>query len=771
MTKFLNNADVKGYISQTSVTSSLLKTDANGKLVAATAGTDYVAPSGLSGYVPYTGATENVDLGEYNIKSGAFKFDLTPSGTVAEGTMQWNSSDGTVDIGLKGGNVVLQVGQETVYEVRNETGTQIPNGTAVYANGVTAGSGRITSAPYVADGSVRENRFLGLATENISNGVNGFVTHFGYVRGLDTRGTSSSSISVGDETWAVGDILYVHPTVAGKLTNVKPQHEITVAIIITRHQSSGVLFVRPSSAGHLEDIHDVAISSVANNDLFVYESATSVWKNKTIATVLGYTPVDASLTANYVPKATGATTLTNSNIQDSGSLITLGSNSYVNGALGVGTSSLTGYNLRVSKNITGGTTAYGVQSDGQIQSDVTSNAHLFRSAPSTQATAFTLSSLNHYTVFPVSVGAGSAITFQRGFWVTSLTGATANYGFVGDIAAASNAWNLYMSGSANNYLAGSLGIGTTSLTGYNLRMQKAITGTTQSFGMEIGSTINSDVTTQAVIYGTAITTQAATFTLSALYHYIANATTFGAGSTVTNQFGFYVQNTLTGATNNYGFYGNIPAGTNRWNLYMNGTANNYLAGSLGVGTTNLTAYNLRVSKNITGATTSTGISSEGIIQSVVTTWARLYNTYFDTVAAAFTLTNVSHYITSQGVIGAGSTVTNQHGFYVDSTLTGATNNYGFYGNIASGTNRWNLYMAGTAQNYLAGALSIGVTTANASALLQVDSTTKGFLPPRMTAAQRTAIGTPATGLIVYQTDGVEGLWINTSTGWRELTVV
>jgi hypothetical protein len=298
--KFLSGINVTGTTTLNTVanagtdTDKFLVLDAAGNIDFRT-GAELLSDINVSAsYIPYTDATGNVDLGEYNIKSGAFKFDLTPSGTVAEGTMQWNSSDGTVDIGLKGGNVVLQVGQETVYEVRNETGTQIPNGTAVYANGVTAGSGRITAAPYVADGSVRENRFLGLATENISNGVNGFVTHFGYVRGLDTRGTSSSSISVGDETWAVGDVLYVHPTVAGKLTNVKPQHEIAVAIIITRHQSSGILFVRPSSGGHLEDIHDVAISSVANNDGLFYESSTSLWKNKSIATILGYTPADAA---------------------------------------------------------------------------------------------------------------------------------------------------------------------------------------------------------------------------------------------------------------------------------------------------------------------------------------------------------------------------------------------------------------------------------------------------------------------------------------------
>jgi hypothetical protein len=66
----------------------------------------------------------------------------------------------------------------------------------------------------------------------------------------------------------------------------------------------------------------------------------------------------------------------------------------------------------------------------------------------------------------------------------------------------------------------------------------------------------------------------------------------------------------------------------------------------------------------------------------------------------------------------------------------------------------------------AGNLFIGASTGySASAQLQVDSTTKGFLPPRMTAAQRTAIGTPAIGLMVYQTDGTEGLYIFRSTGW------
>jgi hypothetical protein len=62
-----------------------------------------------------------------------------------------------------------------------------------------------------------------------------------------------------------------------------------------------------------------------------------------------------------------------------------------------------------------------------------------------------------------------------------------------------------------------------------------------------------------------------------------------------------------------------------------------------------------------------------------------------------------------------------------------------------------------------GSLGIGTTSPNASALLDVSSTTKGFLPPRMTGAQAEAIATPAAGLLVYANNG-NGTTI-TSTGW------
>jgi Protein of unknown function (DUF1566) len=56
--------------------------------------------------------------------------------------------------------------------------------------------------------------------------------------------------------------------------------------------------------------------------------------------------------------------------------------------------------------------------------------------------------------------------------------------------------------------------------------------------------------------------------------------------------------------------------------------------------------------------------------------------------------------------------------------------------------------------------------ADASAMLDVSSTTKGFLPPRMTEAQKNAISTPATGLLVYQTDGTSGLYYYNGSAWE-----
>lgn len=172
----------------------------------------------------------------------------------------------------------------TTYLVRNNSGATIPKGTVVGATGAEP-SGRIDIAPFEVSGvQDSELRVMGVVVANISNGQNGTVMSFGTLRNVDTRGNTASALAVGDETWAEGDILYAHPTVNGKLTNVRPQHDLAIAFITVRHQSSGQIAIRivPGN-NHLEWLHDVAITSVSDNEVLAYDSTSGLWINQTAA--------------------------------------------------------------------------------------------------------------------------------------------------------------------------------------------------------------------------------------------------------------------------------------------------------------------------------------------------------------------------------------------------------------------------------------------------------------------------------------------------------
>ena len=118
-----------------------------------------------------------------------------------------------------------------------------------------------------------------------------------------------------------------------------------------------------------------------------------------------------------------------------------------------------------------------------------------------------------------------------------------------------------------------------------LHVNGAITGSTTAMGSVVNGSIQSDVTSSAHLNRTALYTQATAFTLPLAAHYTAAQGTIGAGSAVTTQCGFIADASLTGATNNYGYRGSIPAGTNRYNCYMDGTAPNFFAGDMQFGNT------------------------------------------------------------------------------------------------------------------------------------------------------------------------------------------
>ncbi len=148
--------------------------------------------------------------------------------------------------------------------------------------------------------------------------------------------------------------------------------------------------------------------------------------------------------------------------------------------------------------------------------------------------------------------------------------------------------------------------------------------------------------------------------------------------------------------------------TSDFHAWYTGTSNERMRlttnGYLGIGATNPGPGPglIRIAQSITGAADVVACSQVGVVQSDVTSSANGYQSFIGTAAQAFTLSNLRHFRAGQGAIGATSAVTNQYGFFADASLTGATNNYGFYGNLASATGRWNFYANSTAPNYFAG---------------------------------------------------------------------
>ena len=130
------------------------------------------------------------------------------------------------------------------------------------------------------------------------------------------------------------------------------------------------------------------------------------------------------------------------------------------GNIGIGTAGTEPFTIRNLRNFSGATSAYGISQGGEIQSAVTANAYVNHTAPTTQATAFTLSNVYHYVAASLSIGAGSTVTSQYGFSAGSgLTAATNNYGFHSNIASGTGRWNFYANGTADNYFAGQVQLG------------------------------------------------------------------------------------------------------------------------------------------------------------------------------------------------------------------------------------------------------------------------------------------------------------------------
>jgi len=248
------------------------------------ASSDYVATNGTS-VVLNTAAqvgdvVEIVALNSYtansdflNVPGGIatadfLKFDTTATNTPEVAKLNWNADDGTLEFGLKGGQVVLQVGQEQVQCIYNNTGSTLVPGQIVYVTG--SQGNRLTVALASASSEATSTRTFGIVTETILNEAEGFIATSGLVRGLDTS------------SFAEGSVLWLG-TSAGTYTTTRPaapNHGVLVGFVVRQHASVGSVFVHIANGYELDELHDVLIASKQDGQALVYEASSGLWKNK-----------------------------------------------------------------------------------------------------------------------------------------------------------------------------------------------------------------------------------------------------------------------------------------------------------------------------------------------------------------------------------------------------------------------------------------------------------------------------------------------------------
>jgi len=240
------------------------------------------------------------------------QFDTTyvPNGEPV-GSMYWNDQEGTVDVQLKGGSLNLQVGQENVIRVVNKTNSNLlkTNYDVVRIRKVSEGGAqgqRLAIKLAQADSEPNSTDVIGLVAENINNNQEGFITTFGEVKDINTTG------SLQGETWTDGDILYVSPTTAGRLTNVKPSapnHLIIVGYVVYAHNNQGKIFINLHTSYELEELHNVKIDSVGNGEILQYKTSSGLWENQTLAEAKIVTPIEVTVsTATGTVAKVGTTT-------------------------------------------------------------------------------------------------------------------------------------------------------------------------------------------------------------------------------------------------------------------------------------------------------------------------------------------------------------------------------------------------------------------------------------------------------------------------------
>jgi len=271
----------------------------------ATAGTYDAINEEIDITVASPGSNFSIDVSAFLDNTDSISFNTTYTTDPQRGTLIWNNDDETLDLGING--VILQIGQEMFTHIKNQTGSTIDNGTVVRYSGSVGASGRMNGDLMIADGTYPAYHTIGVTTEDIPNGEDGFVTVFGVVGGINTT------------DYSAGDILYVSTTVEGALTDTIPEApdlKIPIAVVLNS-SNNGAIFVRPTILPALNDIADIEITSPVDNSILKYDSTAGTWIDAAYPTILSEAEVSAIvsdtadvLRSDIPPLSSDGTTLT-----------------------------------------------------------------------------------------------------------------------------------------------------------------------------------------------------------------------------------------------------------------------------------------------------------------------------------------------------------------------------------------------------------------------------------------------------------------------------
>lgn len=200
-----------------------------------------------------------------------------------EGRVFWNQQDHALSFHTDVSGTSIQIGQEQVTRIVNKTGSTILNGQVVYVSG--AQGNRPTVALAQAD-SISADKTLGVATNDIANNAEGYITLVGLVRDINT-----SAFTAGDRLW-------LSATTAGEFTNVEPSepnHKVCIGTALNS-TTNGMICVR---IGHHTTKTELGLSTT-DSPTFAALTLTgdlTFSGGSLVSALLGKQPLDSDLTA------------------------------------------------------------------------------------------------------------------------------------------------------------------------------------------------------------------------------------------------------------------------------------------------------------------------------------------------------------------------------------------------------------------------------------------------------------------------------------------